>query len=244
MKLAWNVLCILLLLHFLAAAGFVVWLRAEDRLDTERIRRVYDMFRMTIEEEKAQQEEEARLAAQTQEEVEHLAWLRQVSTGSQTMFERLDAAQQSDDMSNVIYDRVRREVRDLHAMLANSAALLAAEREAIERERAALDERINAERERRESEDFQQAVKLYEQLRPKQAKQMFQELLENGQTEEVVEYLAAMQVRKAAAVLGEFKSPQEVPQGTMLIERLRQRGIDTGAMEYTGGRPGQGGPAI
>jgi len=239
LKLAWNVLSILLLLHVIAAAALVVWLRATDRLDVERARRIYNLMSVTITEEKARQEEEARLAEATREEIEQMRWVQQVSTGPRTMFDRLDEVQEREEIATVTADRVQREIRDLQKLLANTESLLAAERAEIERQRAALQAQLAAERERRESEDFQQAVKLYEQLRPKQTKQMFQELLADGRVDEVVEYLAAMQVRKAAAVLNEFKAPQEIQQGTMLIERLRQRGLDMGAAPQ---QKGTGGP--
>jgi hypothetical protein len=41
-----------------------------------------------------------------------------------------------------------------------------------------------------------------------------------------VDYLAAMQMRKAAGVLKEFKTPQEVAQASELLELLRRRGVD------------------
>jgi hypothetical protein len=55
---------------------------------------------------------------------------------------------------------------------------------------------------------------------------MMQQLLAQGETELVVEYLAAMQVRIAAKVLGSFETPAEIAQATELVERLRVRGIE------------------
>ena len=75
-------------------------------------------------------------------------------------------------------------------------------------------------------EDFKKAVGLLEALKPKQAKQILQDMLQDGKELEAVEYLAAMKMRKAAGVLGQFKQNQEIAQATMLVERLRQRGIN------------------
>ena len=58
---------------------------------------------------------------------------------------------------------------------------------------------------------------------PKQAKAVFQELLTAGGEKQVVSYLSAMEERKAAKVLKEFKLPNEIDQAAMLIEQLRQR---------------------
>ena len=53
---------------------------------------------------------------------------------------------------------------------------------------------------------------------------MFQQLIQQNQTDQVVDYLDAMQVRKAAKVLGQFQSPSEITQATMLLQKLRLRG--------------------
>jgi hypothetical protein len=48
--------------------------------------------------------------------------------------------------------------------------------------------------------------------------------MQQGETDQVVEYLAAMSSRKAGAVLAQFKAPNEVPQAALLLEKLRLRG--------------------
>ena len=66
---------------------------------------------------------------------------------------------------------------------------------------------------------------LLQSQKPKQAKAILQTLLTEGHQDQVVDYLAAMQERKAAKVLAAFKTPQEVVQATALVEALRQRGM-------------------
>jgi len=227
-KTLWNVMGVLLLVHVLAGAALVGWLGMDGRLSRDRVQRAVEIFRLTLEEEQRQLEEEAALAKEMEEKIEHMAWLQQVSAGPQTMLDRLEAAQQTDEVTGVVYDRMKREIHDFQTLFANTEALLAAERAAIEAQRAALQEELERAAALRESEDFRQAKDLYEQLKPRQAKQMFQELMAQDKVEEVVDYLAAMPVRKAAAIIGEFKDPQEIPQGTMLLERLRQRGRELG----------------
>ena len=69
---------------------------------------------------------------------------------------------------------------------------------------------------------------MYEKIQAKQAKAMMTQLVALGQAGEiqVVDYLAAMNERKAAEILGQFKDEREIPLATRLIERLRTRGID------------------
>ena len=89
-----------------------------------------------------------------------------------------------------------------------------------------FEQAVSREAKLKEDKDFQQTVKMYQQLKAKQVKQIFQQLLAQGMTGQVVEYLAAMQIRKAAAVIREFKSPNEVVQAANLLQSLRERGLD------------------
>jgi len=94
----------------------------------------------------------------------------------------------------------------------------------LEKQRGDFEQWVQAEADRAKDENFLQVVSLYEKQPPKQAKEAFQSLLTQGEVDQVVEYLAAMSSRKAAAVLGEFKAPAEVTQKADLLERLRKRG--------------------
>ena len=85
---------------------------------------------------------------------------------------------------------------------------------------------LTEEQQKRQDEDFKNAVKMVEQLKPKQAKDLFVNLINQQQVGQVTEYLAAMNLRKAGSVLKEFKEPAEIAMATDLIERLRQRGVN------------------
>src|SRR5690606_33928022 len=75
-------------------------------------------------------------------------------------------------------------------------------------------------------EGFQSAVKTVESLRPRQVKAMFQQMLADGRERDVVDLLGGMDLRKRAAVLGEFKAGEEAGQAADLLQRLRDRGLD------------------
>ena len=93
-------------------------------------------------------------------------------------------------------------------------------------EREKFKDAVAKETQLKDDQDFQQTVQVYQQLKAKQVKQIFQQLLSQDMADHVVEYLAAMQVRKAAAVIREFKSPAEVVQAADLLQSLRERGLD------------------
>ncbi len=67
---------------------------------------------------------------------------------------------------------------------------------------------------------------MLEQLKAKQAKSMMQQMIAAGQTEEVVDLLTAMNLRKAGSILREFKSEAEIAQANELLKHLRGRGVD------------------
>ncbi|MEM8495768.1 MAG: hypothetical protein AAF663_10320, partial [Planctomycetota bacterium] len=69
------------------------------------------------------------------------------------------------------------------------------------------------------------AVQTLEQLKGRQAKEMLQVLLDRDQQELVVDYLAAMNLRKSAGILKEFKGAEEAVQAMDIVEALRERGI-------------------
>ena len=218
---------LLVLVHLLAGGAFVAWLGATDRLSRERVERVVEMFSMTHEEEQAREAEAEREAAQARAEAEEQAYLERVSQGPRTLGDRLDVAQRADELGQHRMERVQRETADLRRQIERAQDLLAEERAELAADREAFEEAVARERELREDEDFQQAVQMYEQLRAPQTKQMFQQLMADGETDRVVDYLANMQLRQAGRVLQQFQDDeQEIEQATRLVERLRRRGID------------------
>lgn len=223
-SLLWSI-TFLVLIHLLAAAIFAGWLWQSGRVNTERLSAAVDIFRLTIAEEQAQEEEAARLEAEAREMAERAARLEAVADGPRTLQDRLAIEERADELAIHRLDRLQRETTDLKRQIARAKELIAEQKAELDAERKAFDEFVAATTQRMQDDDFQMAVAMYEQLKPRQAKQMFQQLIAEGRTDEVVDYLAAMQLRKAAGVLKEFKTPPEIEQATMLIQRLSERGV-------------------
>src|SRR5690606_35920985 len=149
-----------------------------------------------------------------------------VADGPKTTQDRLAEQQQRDEIAEARVLRLQRDIADLQRQLELAQTQIAKDRAQLVADRQAFEQARQRDLELQASESFQQAVQTYEQLKPRQVKQMFQQLLDEGKSAQVVDYLAAMQLRKSGAVLKEFKEPDEVGQATALIEALRQRGID------------------
>ena len=216
---------IVLALHVVAAAGFVGWLHTSGRLNEQRVKQVVDIFRITIEEQAQKEAEAAALAEQTHKVAEHAARLEAVADGPRTMQDRLASELQADELAMHRFERMQRETEDLRSQIERAKTLISKQKAELQAQRADFEAFVKKQTDLQRDEDFQQAVQMYEQLRPKQVKEMFQQLLAQGQTEDVVQYLAAMQLRKAGKVLTEFKEGEEIAQATKLVELLKERGV-------------------
>lgn len=232
---------LLLALHFVALGGVVGWLGATDRLSEERARRVVEMFELTVAEQEQREAEREREEEAEREKAREAARLEAVAEGPQTLQDRLAAEQRADALAMHRVERLQRETEDLRQQIERAKKLISDQQDALKAEREQFQQQVEAHNERRSSEDFQQTVQMYEQLRADQAKRMFQELLADGEQELVVDYLAAMQLRKASKVLKAFQTDEEIEQATALLERLRKRGVyPLGKPSPQGGGEGAG----
>lgn len=226
MRAFWTAFSIVLLINVLAILGFLGYLRYTDRLDRHRFDQVVAIFRTTLAQEaelKAQAEAQAQRAEAERQRQAHLA---QVAQGPVTTVEQLDLDRQRQERSMLQLERFREEMRALQRQLDLARQVVAAQQEQVKTDRQRLVDEFGKEQALRDDRDFRQAVELYEQLRPRQTKEMFRALIDQKRQEEVVEYLANMQPRKAAAVLKEFKQPEEIRLAADLVEALRSRGVD------------------
>jgi len=222
-KALWNTLCILLLIHVLAVGLGVLWLRGTDRLDRERLQQTVAMYRMTLSEEKAADEAAAQQAVAGAAQAEEDAWIKTVSAGPQSMNDRLEQQQAADEFRAEKMRKLESDMASLRRQLDISRRELERERVALDRERANLVAAAERTRDQLQDEDFQKALSLYQRVRPKQAKDMFKALMEQGEVDQVVTYLASMQEKKASDIIKEFKAENEIGMATDLVERLRQR---------------------
>lgn len=222
MKLAWQVIALLCVIHMLLAGAFVAWLSSSGRVNAERVEAAVALFRPTIVQQKAEAEAAAKVEADAQEHAANVQFAAE--GGPVSAAQRLSEERQRNELTLRQLERTRQEVRDLQDNLAQRQSVMEQQRQELLAEKEALQKRVDELEQRYNDEGFRKAVTMYEALPPKQTKQMFQSLMDSQQTDEVISYLEAMQPRKAAAVLKEFKTPQELVQAAELTQRLRERG--------------------
>lgn len=234
MKRLWTVIIIIGLGNVIALGGFAGWLGSSGRLNLDRVREIRMMLSETI------AQEQARLDAQAaQAEAEAAAADDGMPDGpprsaSELVSMRLVATEV--DMQRI--ERLRREVEDLQrklrrdqSMLDEQSATLAQEREEFRlmRERLA---RIEG------AEQFRKSVGVLESLKSTDAKSMLAVLLNDGQNEQVVSYLNAMEDRIRSKIMTEFVKGGQAELAAELLESLRQRGLEAVATGVMPDEPG------
>ena len=222
----WLAVSVLLLLHAMVVVGGVLWLWTSGRLNGERVGKVVEVFRPTLVREKEMEAEAKKVAEDAVEREAEMARLSQLGKGPLTPEDRLTTDQREDELLRQRLERLEREKQDLLRQIELAKDALTKQKGELDSQRESFNKELAEEVKRRGDRDFAMAVQMYEQLRPKQAKEMFQALMRQGKVEEVVGYLAAMQLRKSSAVLKEFKTGEEIGQVTELVQHLRKRGVD------------------
>lgn len=217
---------ILLLLHVMAAIGFVGWLSASDRLNRERVEQVVSMFTPTVAEEAKRREEADQAEAKAAEARDQLMRLEAVASGPMTLEDRLMKNFEADEIDLHRLERLHAETDAIRTRLEQDKAIIDQQLAELQAKQEAFDEMVANRTAEMQDEDFKRAVSTLEQLPPKQAKGVIQQYVADGKLEEAVDYLASMQLRKSAGILKAFKDQAEVPEVTQLIEQLRTRGID------------------
>lgn len=217
----WTILTTVALVNLLALGGFAGWLVASHRLDRDRLERIRAMLAETIE------EEQARLAEEEQQQQAALKAAQEEQERRKSPVAAVGRLQLAAEVSELVQEDLQRARKEQEAL----KRALAIERAALERDRAQfLAERNAFETMRKQieaaerDEQFKKTIRLYESIKPAQAKDMLLALLNQGQTVQVVAYLNAMSSRAAAKIIKQFKDDPAL--AADLLERLRSFGLD------------------
>lgn len=223
MRTFFTATILVLIINVLALGALAGWLGASGRLNKDRLRDAVAVFNHTI-------EEEARLAAEAEQAerdaqalAERALRMEQVAGGPVTPESRLASIQVVDDKQRALLERQKVEAEALKRQLNAQQRLIEQKIAELDTKQQAFDQAIASKIEAMQQEDFKEAIAMLEGIPPKQAKQVIQRWLNDGDQTQVVDYLSAMEERKAAKVLKEFKQPNEVAQAATLIDQLRQR---------------------
>jgi len=84
--------------------------------------------------------------------------------------------------------------------------------------------------------------RILQSVRPKQAKEILAQMLDNKETQEVVALLTGMTESKRAKILGEFKTPEETQKIEDVLRLIREGQPEAGVVQSAMDRMGTGGP--
>ncbi|MEM7621700.1 MAG: hypothetical protein AAF235_00680 [Planctomycetota bacterium] len=224
MKSLLTVIGVVAVANLLALGGVVAWLAATDRLNGDRIERTRELFvePVSLEEARTEQEQREALAAEAEAELEPSG---PPVTSSESLALRLELS----ELDRERLERLRREVDDLQRSLSRDRQLLDRERENFEDER----KRFEAMRDRLSTleggEQFRKALGSIEGMKPDDARVTLQTLLDQGEREQVVSYLNAMQERTRTKIMSSWVKDDQPDVAADLLEALRVRGLETAA---------------
>lgn len=223
MRTLFTAFILVLVVNVLALGALAGWLGSTGRLSKDRLRDAVAVFNNTIDDEArlAAEAEQAELDAQAL--TERALRMEQVAGGPVTPETRLSSFQVVDDKRRALLERQKVEAEALKRQLDAQQRLIEKKIAELDAKRQAFDTAIATKIEAMQEQDFKEAIAMLEGIPAKQAKGVIQTLLTEGAQEQVVDYLSAMEERKAAKVLKEFKLPNEVAQAATLIEQLRLR---------------------
>ncbi len=225
MRSAWNAVSFLAIVNLLALSLFVSWLWGSQRLDGQRLAALRELFAQTIPQEREAAAEDARA------EEARRRWQAQQGGAANPALSSADSMRASGEMQEQA-DRISTRLSDEAALLLEQLELREREldrREAAFTARASAWEKARKDEEyRRTDEQFAQAVGQLERLKPKQAKAMIVQLVNDGKLQEALAYLDAMNERAAAKIFGQFNTDQDRRLATELLEGLRTLGLAGG----------------
>jgi hypothetical protein len=223
MKTTWNVISFLAVVNLMAIVLFVMWLWQSDRLSGDRIELLRETFGPTVTEASIVAEQrESEIEAERQRE-QQARRLEQLPIPAGRTVERVNLLE---DMERQALGRVEDARRFHHEQFEQAMRDLQQREQRLEMQREQWERSVEAERARREDEQFAKTVQQYESIPPRQGKNMLLELINDGEMTQAVAYLDAMNPRAASKILGEFRTEAEIQLATRLLEELRRFGLE------------------
>jgi hypothetical protein len=227
MKQLWNALAVMAIANLIAVVSFLGWLALGGRVSPERVQKVRAMFTETVDQE-AERLAQAQAEAEAQAAEQEAQAKRQAGAPIGAM-EALDLRIQRNADEEQRLERVRKEIAQLQESLAREQRKIDASLLQLEQERAAFTTERARIRELEGSKQFKKAVSVLEGLEAADAARTLDELLRNGEQDQVVAYLNAMQDRKRNAIITEVIATGQTDVAADLLERIRVRGIEISA---------------
>ncbi|HEV2294364.1 MAG TPA: hypothetical protein VGR35_10940 [Tepidisphaeraceae bacterium] len=215
MKKLGGVIMLTLAINFLAAAGGIAYLFQTGQLDREKVRAIKALVLAPPPVDPATTQPSPHDAPTTRPAANLDELLAKAS--GRTAGEQVEFIQRSFDAQMALLDRRQRELTDLQRQVDLAKQQMERDRIALEKSRTELAAQQQLATKLATDKGFQDSLQLYNTMSAKQVKRVFMAL----DDETMRQYLQAMQPRKAAAIIKEFKTLDEVSRIQNVMEAMR-----------------------
>lgn len=227
MRTIWTILSVLAVANLLALLGLVGWLKSTDRLDTGRVRQIREVFKETLSQQRAREEDAKAKTEADQKAAEEKA---KAAAPPVTAADTLELKLQESKADEERLEAIKRDVKIMQDTLKRERAQLDADKATLQKERAEFEQARKIVAETEGNAQFKKALATLEGLKPDQIKLALQQLIDQKNEDQAVAYLNAMQERTRSKVVQAFIDA-DPKVATALLERLRTRGLMARAPE-------------
>jgi flagellar motility protein MotE (MotC chaperone) len=207
-----NILVLTLAINFLLVLGGALWLKQAAQLDNTKVAAIKEILFPPPTTLPTTQPTDPATTTQPTLKLEAIL----AKYAGKRAGEQAQGIQTTFDAQAALLERQRRELEDLQSQLNREKERLAQEAMALETGKTALAEQERKSQAVQEDKGFEDSLKLYTGMQPKQVKAIFLSLPD----ESVVKYLTAMPPRTAAKITKEYKTPDELTRLNRIMERM------------------------
>jgi hypothetical protein len=213
MKVVWQVVAVVAVMHVVLFGALLGWLWSTDRLNAQRVDAVFTILTVRTLDGLWPPVQQVPIA----HDIQRVEGEPKMSSGELLMLQADEQNRQQRALR-----RLEDEKRILLEQIAAASGRLAVDRREVAEARTSFQAQLAAQADRRSSEQFRKTVRLLDGLPPRQAKQQLIALVKNDEGELAATYLDAMQIRQAQKTLAEFKTDEEVEWAAQLLAQVRE----------------------
>lgn len=230
MRTIGSAITLIAILNLLIFGGLAGYLAATGRVDKEKFGTIVDLVKSPGTPENLRDQvytlmhpDQAATAPASSPATLKTSEHGSLDVGVASARERIEFTRQAMEQERVRLDREAQELRNRQNLLETQRAEVDAKMAQIDKEKKDFEARVEQAESSVRDENFNRTLKLYNELKPKQVKEIFLSL-----SPDVVEnYLRAMDSDRAARIISEFKSAEDRQFISGVLERIRSSGINS-----------------
>jgi len=149
--------------------------------------------------------------------------------------ERLALTRQAMERDRILLEGQAQNVRDQRKLLEDRRRLLEEEIQKFEAEKRAFEPKVTTADDKAKAENFQTILALYDELKPRQVKDLMYNSTDLAKEELAAAFLTAMDTSRAGKIIAEFKTEKEREWINSVLKHIRTAGTSSASGVRTGG---------